>query len=135
MSLSSFHHVLPCVTRSRGSARIAEILAKDLRGKVNLEAVLRYSSPPPHTPLHRPIPLSTAPYPSPLPRTPLHRPVPLSPHSQQAQPCVTQFTGSARIAEILAKDLRGKVKLEDAGFDWKILGPDVKEVCGWCECE
>ncbi|CAI5977644.1 unnamed protein product [Closterium sp. NIES-64] len=46
----------------------------------------------------------------------------------QAQPCVTQFTGSARIAEILAKDLRGKVKLEDAGFDWKILGPDVKEL-------
>ncbi|CAI7785636.1 unnamed protein product, partial [Closterium sp. NIES-53] len=49
----------------------------------------------------------------------------------QAQPCVTQFTGSARIAEILAKDLRGKVKLEDAGFDWKILGPDVKEDAGF----
>lgn len=22
----------------------------------------------------------------------------------------------------------GKVKIEDAGFDWKILGPDVAEV-------
>ena len=22
----------------------------------------------------------------------------------------------------------GKIKIEDAGFDWKILGPDVQEV-------
>lgn len=41
---------------------------------------------------------------------------------------MTQFTGSARIAEKLAKDLGGRVKLEDAGFDWKILGPDVHQV-------
>ena len=29
---------------------------------------------------------------------------------------------------MLAKTLHGKVKLEDAGFDWKILGPDVGNV-------
>jgi hypothetical protein len=28
----------------------------------------------------------------------------------------------------LAVDLKGRIKLEDAGFDWKILGPDVNEV-------
>lgn len=44
-----------------------------------------------------------------------------------AQPRVTQFTGSSKVAEILAKELHGKVKIEDAGFDWKILGPDVLE--------
>jgi len=38
---------------------------------------------------------------------------------------MTLFTGSQAIAEKLTVDLRGKVKLEDAGFDWKILGPDV----------
>lgn len=32
---------------------------------------------------------------------------------------------SSRVAEKLARDLHGRVKLEDAGFDWKILGPDV----------
>ena len=32
------------------------------------------------------------------------------------------------MAEKLAVDLKGRVKLEDAGFDWKILGPDVQEV-------
>lgn len=35
------------------------------------------------------------------------------------------FTGSQGVAEKLVKDLRGRIKLEDAGFDWKILGPDV----------
>ena len=38
---------------------------------------------------------------------------------------VTQFTGSSRVAEHLAKKLNGRVRVEDAGFDWKILGPDV----------
>ena len=38
---------------------------------------------------------------------------------------MTLFTGSQAVAEKLTLDLRGKVKLEDAGFDWKILGPDV----------
>ena len=35
------------------------------------------------------------------------------------------FTGSQGVAEKLVKDLRGRIKLEDAGFNWKILGPDV----------
>jgi 1-pyrroline-5-carboxylate dehydrogenase len=37
----------------------------------------------------------------------------------------TLFTGSSTIGEHLAKTLKGKIRLEDAGFDWKILGPDV----------
>lgn len=37
----------------------------------------------------------------------------------------TLFTGSSHIAEHLMQKLNGKVKIEDAGFDWKILGPDV----------
>jgi 1-pyrroline-5-carboxylate dehydrogenase len=37
----------------------------------------------------------------------------------------TLFTGSQAIAEHLVVDLKGKVFLEDAGFDWKVLGPDV----------
>ena len=32
------------------------------------------------------------------------------------------------MADKLAVDLKGRIKLEDAGFDWKILGPDVQEV-------
>ncbi|KAG5039477.1 hypothetical protein JHK85_011953 [Glycine max] len=43
----------------------------------------------------------------------------------EANPRMTLFTGSSRVAEKLAVDLKGRVKLEDAGFDWKILGPDV----------
>ncbi|KAG5522848.1 hypothetical protein RHGRI_034852 [Rhododendron griersonianum] len=46
----------------------------------------------------------------------------------EANPRMTLFTGSSRVAEKLAVDLKGHVKLEDAGFDWKILGPDVEEV-------
>ncbi|XVE56986.1 hypothetical protein DITRI_Ditri04bG0055300 [Diplodiscus trichospermus] len=46
----------------------------------------------------------------------------------KANPRMTLFTGSSRVAEKLAVDLKGRVKLEDAGFDWKILGPDVEEV-------
>merc|ERR1712023_172018 len=38
---------------------------------------------------------------------------------------MTLFTGSQAVAEKLCVDLRGRVKLEDAGFDWKVLGPDV----------
>lgn len=36
-----------------------------------------------------------------------------------------QFTGGCDVAEHLLKVSRGKAKIEDAGFDWKILGPDV----------
>ena len=39
-----------------------------------------------------------------------------------------QFTGSSGIAERLSWTFNGKVKIEDAGFDWKILGPDVGDV-------
>ena len=45
-----------------------------------------------------------------------------------AQPRMTLFTGSSKVAELLARDLHGRIKLEDAGWDWKILGPDVKDV-------
>eukprot|EP00560_Eucampia_antarctica_P001527 CAMPEP_0197833422 /NCGR_PEP_ID=MMETSP1437-20131217/18990_1 /TAXON_ID=49252 ORGANISM="Eucampia antarctica, Strain CCMP1452" /NCGR_SAMPLE_ID=MMETSP1437 /ASSEMBLY_ACC=CAM_ASM_001096 /LENGTH=489 /DNA_ID=CAMNT_0043437481 /DNA_START=291 /DNA_END=1760 /DNA_ORIENTATION=+ len=41
---------------------------------------------------------------------------------------LTQFTGSSRVAELLSQKTGGKVKIEDAGFDWKILGPDVSDV-------
>ncbi len=37
---------------------------------------------------------------------------------------LVQFTGSSNVAEDLAVLMHGKVRLEDAGFDWKILGPD-----------
>lgn len=47
---------------------------------------------------------------------------------KEANPRMTLFTGSSRVAEKLADDLKGRIKLEDAGFDWKILGPDVQEV-------
>ncbi|XP_062116450.1 probable aldehyde dehydrogenase [Humulus lupulus] len=45
----------------------------------------------------------------------------------EANPRMTLFTGSSRVADKLAADLKGRIKLEDAGFDWKILGPDVQE--------
>ncbi|CAN0903525.1 Probable aldehyde dehydrogenase [Linum grandiflorum] len=45
----------------------------------------------------------------------------------EANPRMTLFTGSSRVAEKLALDLKGRIKLEDAGFDWKILGPDVNQ--------
>ena len=41
---------------------------------------------------------------------------------------LTQFTGSKHIAERLSKRLNGKVKIEDAGFDWKIIGPMDKNL-------
>ncbi len=41
---------------------------------------------------------------------------------------MTLFTGSSKVAEKLSKLLHGKIKIEDAGYDWKILGPDVQDV-------
>ena len=41
---------------------------------------------------------------------------------------LTQFTGSSGVAEDMSRDTHGKVKIEDAGFDWKIMGPDVMDV-------
>lgn len=46
----------------------------------------------------------------------------------EGKPRMTLFTGSSRVAEKLALDLKGRIRLEDAGFDWKILGPDVNEM-------
>ncbi|GKT29834.1 Probable aldehyde dehydrogenase [Aduncisulcus paluster] len=45
----------------------------------------------------------------------------------EAKPALTQFTGSSGVAEQLIGTLKGRVKVEDAGFDFKILGPDVKD--------
>lgn len=39
----------------------------------------------------------------------------------------TQFTGSSKIANHLCKVLNGRIRIEDAGFDWKILGPDLPD--------
>jgi 1-pyrroline-5-carboxylate dehydrogenase len=35
-----------------------------------------------------------------------------------------QFTGSSGVAEHLSEVMRGAVRIEDAGFDWKVIGPD-----------
>jgi 1-pyrroline-5-carboxylate dehydrogenase len=43
----------------------------------------------------------------------------------KANPRNTVFTGSSVVAEKLSKELHGRIKIEDAGFDWKVLGPDV----------
>jgi len=40
---------------------------------------------------------------------------------------LAQFTGSSTVAERVAATLNGRVRLEDAGFDWKIIGPDYDE--------
>jgi 1-pyrroline-5-carboxylate dehydrogenase len=37
----------------------------------------------------------------------------------------TQFTGSTEVAERLLRLTKGKCRIEDAGFDWKIVGPNV----------
>ncbi|KFG62570.1 putative mitochondrial P5CDH [Toxoplasma gondii RUB] len=37
-----------------------------------------------------------------------------------------QFTGGSATAQHLIRLLNGRVKVEDAGFNWKILGPDAK---------
>lgn len=38
---------------------------------------------------------------------------------------LTQFTGSSETARRLLEVTEGRVKIEDAGFNWKILGPHV----------
>jgi len=43
-----------------------------------------------------------------------------------------QFTGSSSVANHLAAKMKGKIAVEDAGFDWKILGPDCDPcTIGW----
>ena len=39
-----------------------------------------------------------------------------------------QFTGSSKVSEHLANITNGKIKIEDAGLDYKILGPDVLDI-------
>ena len=36
---------------------------------------------------------------------------------------LTQFTGSSHVANLLCEKTKGKCRIEDAGFNWKILGP------------
>ena len=40
---------------------------------------------------------------------------------------LVQFTGSREGAEKIAIETKGKIKIEDAGFDWKIIGPDYDQ--------
>ena len=40
---------------------------------------------------------------------------------------LVQFTGSSVVAEKIATSMNGRVRLEDAGFDWKIIGPDYRK--------
>jgi 1-pyrroline-5-carboxylate dehydrogenase len=49
---------------------------------------------------------------------------------------VIQFTGSSKVSEHLCEITKGRVRVEDAGFDWKILGPDVidSEYVAW-QCD
>ena len=47
---------------------------------------------------------------------------------EEGKPKMTQFTGSSVVAEKLALLTHGRIKIEDAGFDWKILGPDVSDL-------
>jgi 1-pyrroline-5-carboxylate dehydrogenase len=65
-----------------------------------------------------------------LPRTDLDYLHGQGPHAQRVlvdgNARLTQFTGSSVVGEHLASVTRGKVKLEDAGFDWKVLGPDAR---------
>ena len=40
---------------------------------------------------------------------------------------LVQFTGSSTVAERIADVMNGAVRLEDAGFDWKVIGPDYDD--------
>jgi len=39
---------------------------------------------------------------------------------------LVQFTGSSKVAEMISGMVNGTVRLEDAGFDWKVIGPDFQ---------
>lgn len=39
---------------------------------------------------------------------------------------LVQFTGSSTVAEMVSGVVNGAVRLEDAGFDWKVIGPDFR---------
>ena len=40
---------------------------------------------------------------------------------------LVQFTGSSQVAESTSVAVNGAVRIEDAGFDWKVIGPDFDE--------
>jgi 1-pyrroline-5-carboxylate dehydrogenase len=40
---------------------------------------------------------------------------------------LVQFTGSSQVAEATSAAVNGAVRIEDAGFDWKVIGPDYDE--------
>ncbi len=40
---------------------------------------------------------------------------------------LVQFTGSSHVAEATSVAVNGAVRIEDAGFDWKVIGPDYDE--------
>lgn len=40
---------------------------------------------------------------------------------------LVQFTGSSHVAEATSVAVNGCVRIEDAGFDWKVIGPDLHE--------
>jgi 1-pyrroline-5-carboxylate dehydrogenase len=39
---------------------------------------------------------------------------------------LVQFTGSSEVADEISSLVDGAVRIEDAGFDWKIIGPDYQ---------
>eukprot|EP00922_Rhytidocystis_sp_ex-Travisia-forbesii_P010666 GHVS01015624.1.p1 GENE.GHVS01015624.1~~GHVS01015624.1.p1 ORF type:complete len:564 (-),score=64.88 GHVS01015624.1:327-2018(-) len=55
---------------------------------------------------------------------------------EQAQLRLLQFTGSSEVAHQLGKTMNGRMRIEDAGYDWKILGGDVidMEYVAW-QCD
>jgi 1-pyrroline-5-carboxylate dehydrogenase len=42
---------------------------------------------------------------------------------------LTQFTGGAGVSEQLCREFAGKVKVEDAGFDWKVRSGTFLVLC------
>jgi 1-pyrroline-5-carboxylate dehydrogenase len=40
---------------------------------------------------------------------------------------LVQFTGSSQVAEATSAAVNGSVRIEDAGFDWKVIGPDYDD--------
>jgi 1-pyrroline-5-carboxylate dehydrogenase len=40
---------------------------------------------------------------------------------------LVQFTGSSGVAERISELMNGAVRLEDAGFNWKVVGPDFRD--------
>ena len=40
---------------------------------------------------------------------------------------MAQFIGSSKEAERLGQALRREIKIEDSGYDWKLIGPNASE--------